>query len=357
MAVSAALLSAALSLAPGPEGRPKAPRPLPQNSLLPAKPLPLLPSLPPRNGACDGDFETFLREEQTRAATFLESEQTRVARIFEWEHDRALRFERLGEHANYWVRPVAHTARARGPLCALRPQPSRRGGERGPSGGPRLHPPSPSPSPFPQEDPRIHNFGNTGWRGWLHALAVPFSTFLIDKLAYGGVDARKQIHESELSAAGQTVVDLCSGVGFSCARAGKVTAVDTSPNMLAVSRLRRPDVHERVVANAEAFGEAGSFDVATLMFATHEMPGYARRRCIRNALRLARDKVLVADIWPGFRPNDMMLSGEPYVLDYLANMESDVEASFDPMQWTLTREDVVEQHVRMWKFERLSWGV
>ncbi|EOD32322.1 hypothetical protein EMIHUDRAFT_442015 [Emiliania huxleyi CCMP1516] len=309
MALSAALLSAALSLAPGPEGRPKAPRPLPQNSLLPAKPLPLLPSLPPRNGACDGDFETFLREEQTRAATFLESEQTRVARIFEWEHDRALRFERLGEHANYW------------------------------------------------EDPRIHNFGNTGWRGWLHALAVPFSTFLIDKLAYGGVDARKQIHESELSAAGQTVVDLCSGVGFSCARAGKVTAVDTSPNMLAVSRLRRPDVHERVVANAEAFGEAGSFDVATLMFATHEMPGYARRRCIRNALRLARDKVLVADIWPGFRPNDMMLSGEPYVLDYLANMESDVEASFDPMQWTLTREDVVEQHVRMWKFERLSWGV
>ena len=164
---------------------------------------------------------------------------------------------------------------------------------------------------------------------------------MIDKLAYGGVDARKQIHESELSAAGQTVVDLCSGVGFSCARAGKVTAVDTSPNMLAVSRLRRPDVHERVVANAEAFGEAGSFDVATLMFATHEMPGYARRRCIRNALRLARDKVLVADIWPGFRPNDMMLSGEPYVLDYLANMESDVEASFDPMQWTLTREAVL----------------
>ena len=117
MALSAALLSAALSLAPGPEGRPKAPRPLPQNSLLPAKPLPLLPSLPPRNGACDGDFETFLREEQTRAATFLESEQTRVARIFEWEHDRALRFERLGEHANYWVRPVAHTARARPTLC------------------------------------------------------------------------------------------------------------------------------------------------------------------------------------------------------------------------------------------------
>ena len=93
------------------------------------------------------------------------------------------------------------------------------------------------------------------------------------------------------------------------------------------------------------------------MYATHEMPGDARRRCIRNALRLARDKVMIVDIWPGFEPSDMMLSGEPYVLDYLANIESDVESSVDRTQWEVERVDVVPQHVRMWKFTRLQWGI
>ena len=124
-----------------------------------------------------------------------------------------------------------------------------------------------------------------------------------------------------------------------------------------MARLRRPDVNEWVEGNAENYGEADSFDISTMMFATHEMPGGARRRCIRNALRLARHKFMLVDIWPGFEPNDMMLSGEPYVLDYLANIESDVDASFDKMQWEVTRVDVVENHVRMWKFERIDWGI
>ena len=93
------------------------------------------------------------------------------------------------------------------------------------------------------------------------------------------------------------------------------------------------------------------------MFGMHEMPGSARRRVLRNAMRLAKKTVLAVDIWPGFEPSPMMLSGEPYVLDYLANVEDDVIASHDPMQWEVTRIDVVAEHVRMWKFERLDWGI
>ena len=103
--------------------------------------------------------------------------------------------------------------------------------------------------------------------------------------------------------------------------------------------------------------QTDSFDIATVMYGMHEMPAYARRRVIRNALRVARDKVMVVDIWPGFEPNAMMLSGEPYVLDYLANIEDDVDSAYDPTVWSLERVDVVEGHVRMWKFERLDWGI
>jgi hypothetical protein len=71
----------------------------------------------------------------TFPATFEEAAKAadrEVAKVFEWEHDRAARFERLGPH-KYW------------------------------------------------EDPRIHNMGNGGWRGALHALVVPIATHAIDR--------------------------------------------------------------------------------------------------------------------------------------------------------------------------------
>jgi hypothetical protein len=51
-----------------------------------------------------------------------------TADLFEWEHERAARHERFFEATSYW------------------------------------------------DDPRIHNFGNVGWRGWLHAAVAPAAT-------------------------------------------------------------------------------------------------------------------------------------------------------------------------------------
>ena len=39
-------------------------------------------------------------------------------------------------------------------------------------------------------DPRIHSLGNVGLGGVVHALLAPFSTKLIDVLAYDGADVR-----------------------------------------------------------------------------------------------------------------------------------------------------------------------
>ena len=131
-----------------------------------------------------------------------------VADLFNWEHARAARYERLGTH-EYWA------------------------------------------------DPRIHNFGNLGWRGLLHALVVPTATHAIDRFAYDGVDARKVIHETHIPADAD-VVDLCCGVGFSSATNGRVTGVDTSAEMLSLARLRRPDVRSFEVGNAETWGEVSA---------------------------------------------------------------------------------------------------
>ena len=95
------------------------------------------------------------------------------------------------------------------------------------------------------------------------------------------------------------------------------------------------------------------------MFGMHEMPGSARRRVLRNAMRLAKKTVLAVDIWPGFEPSPMMLSGEPYVLDYLRKMDDDV-VSCAPVRiavdkgWRVTRERLLPKHVVVWHLERVN---
>lgn len=226
-----------------------------------------------------------------------------IAALFEWEHRRAASCPRArAAHTSYW------------------------------------------------DDPRIHNFGNCGWRGMLHALVVPIATHAIDRFAYAGIDVRKQIHET-LIPDDYDVVDLGCGVGFSCARNGRCRGVDTSKQMLSVARLRRPDV-EFEEGNSEEWGEDKCCDMVTIMYNFHEMPGHARRKVLRNARRIARRSVLVVDIWPGFEPTPMMLSGEPYVHDYLTNIEDDVAATVAHGGWTASRLDLVHEHVTVWKIER-----
>ena len=46
------------------------------------------------------------------------------------------------------------------------------------------------------------------------------------------------------------------------------------------------------------------------------------------------------------------LAGEPYVMDYLASMDSDVQASARSRGWRLTEEEGLQGHVKAWRLER-----
>lgn len=193
------------------------------------------------------------------------------------------------------------------------------------------------------KDPRIHNLGNEGLGGYVHAIAAPHATRLIDRLAYGGQDVRARLWEEELAEA-ESVVDLCCGTGTST-RPRDAVGVDTSPAMLWMARRRRRlpepflDNVTFVAGNAETWGATGSADAVTVCFALHEMPVAGRRKVLHNALRVARSKVVVMDITPQYTPSKLMLSGEPYLLDYLSNVHVDVAAAVDTTRgaWRLQR--------------------
>lgn len=229
---------------------------------------------------------------------------------------------------------------------------------------PRLEPKPPPGTPY-WYDPRIHVWGNIGWRGRIHATMAPLATYMIDHLSYAGQDVRKQAHS--MIDASESVLDLCCGVGFSTIPGA--TGVDTSREMLDMARFVRRDADFQF-GNAETFGDSESYDVVTVMYACHEMPADARRRVVRNALRVAKKSVIIVDIHPGFerllREKPMQgasfLAGEPYVLDYLAKMDSDVFSSVPGHMrfgawgfngWQPRRITMIDERVVMYRIDRI----
>ena len=161
----------------------------------------------------------------------------------------------------------------------------------------------------------IHNMGNTGPIGLLHAALAPTFTKIIDKNAYDGRNVRKEVYDSIDST---SIVDLCCGVGYST-KPG-VIGVDTSTEMLKFANFYNPG-RQYFFGNAENFGKDDQFDVVTCMFAFHEMPNSGHRKIIDNALRISREQVIIVDISTNYKPSKLMLAGEPYILNYLDTID------------------------------------
>ena len=149
---------------------------------------------------------------------------------------------------------------------------------------------------------------------------------------------------------------MCCGTGFST-KPGN-TGIDTSLEMLRFSKIFNPG-SEYTYGNAETYGKDDEFDVVSIMFAFHEMPTSAHEKIIRNAIRVARKKVVVVDISKDYNPTKAMLHGEPYLLNYLDKFEDTIERT--PFKYPLyyktrskldgvNKTNLVKGHVDMWEY-------
>lgn len=216
-------------------------------------------------------------------------------------------------------------------------------------------------------DPRIHVIGNAGVMGGFHALIAPLSTHMIDLFAYNGQDLRTFVLDTYIRP-GDRVCDLACGVGFST----KDVGVDTSNQMLGIARWMASDPiltgpnfpkmltgpKKFVQGNAETYGGDDEFDVSTTMFGFHEMPRSARRKVLRNMLRIAKT-ALVVDIHPSdYEPTESMLLGEPYIQEYRKNARSDMQQLVDSAARegrppvTLEEIEVIPGQAILWKLVR-----
>ena len=182
----------------------------------------------------------------------------------------------------------------------------------------------------------IHNMGNTGPMGVLHAALAPTFTKIIDKKAYNGRNIREEVYNGIET---KSILDLCCGVGFST-KPG-MTGLDTSKEMLKFANFYNPG-RQYLFGNAEDFGEDNQFDVVTCMFAFHEMPNIGHRKIIDNAIRISRKQVIIVDISTNYKPSKLMLAGEPYILNYLDTI--------DKILCNFNKTTLINNHVDSWVF-------
>ena len=89
------------------------------------------------------------------------------------------------------------------------------------------------------------------------------------------------------------------------------------------------------------------------MFSFHEIPSMGQRTIINNAIRVASKSVIIVDISRQYEPSELMLSGEPYLQDYLNNFENLLSYYYSigrGIHWKKT--NVVNGHVDMWEYTK-----
>jgi len=197
-------------------------------------------------------------------------------------------------------------------------------------------------------NPRIHNLGNVGISGAIHAEFAPVFTKFIDIKAYGGRNIRQEIIdklENNDKGPKNKILDLCCGVGISTAQYG----IDTSPQMINKAKRYFPK-KKFLLENAENFWKSNhldffmNIDVVTCMFAFHEMPKYAHEKIINNSLRLASKEIIIVDLSPEYKSSKLMRDGEPYLLDYQKTIEKTMD------NYSFKRSDYITNHVTIWNY-------
>jgi ubiquinone/menaquinone biosynthesis C-methylase UbiE len=196
-------------------------------------------------------------------------------------------------------------------------------------------------------DSRIHNFGNIGLGGQIHSLLAPYATKLIDDKCYNSVNIRQAIlsnYNQDFYNKHERIpklIDLCCGTGSSTAT--NQLGIDTSLPMLSTAKAQLSNT-QFIKGNAENYGQPQEFDTATLMFAFHEMPNYAHHKIIKNAKKITKHDILIVDISPNYSPSKLMLSGEPYLLNYKATIQELLQ------KHQFTYLEYIPNHVGLWVY-------
>ena len=183
-------------------------------------------------------------------------------------------------------------------------------------------------------DNRIHNFGNVGLGGKLHAYMAPHTSKIIDRISYNNENIRlKSIYgcKSFVNDDKLKILDMGCGVGISTKSIelmyprSYITGIDCSVSMLNnCPKYTSIDFKKGFVHKTKY--DDNLFDFINCMFLFHEVPNNGRKDIFDEINRILKPGgyLNILDIRLNYEPNKFMLSGEPFLLDYLSNFENEI---------------------------------
>ena len=194
-------------------------------------------------------------------------------------------------------------------------------------------------NPVYYNNPNIHSLGNNGFFGKIHAELACFATEGINQISYNGRNIRKEILHTIPNY--YQVLDLCCGIGISTKEGG--IGVDTSMEMLNKAYNLHSKKKSFEIGNAETYYPIIPIDVTTCFFSFHEIPHLSRQNIIHRMKQYTKNKIIIVDISPYYKPKKIMLKGEPFLNDYLKEIRNDL---FD-----FSEEIIIPNHVHMWSYD------
>ena len=154
---------------------------------------------------------------------------------------------------------------------------------------------------------------------------------------------------------GTTVLDVGCGVGTLTRELIKVNltviaGIDTSQQM--IRQAEREVSRQRFeVMNVVDVGDMFSnVDIAIACMVAHELPRNAHFEMFEALLGVINDtgEVWIVDIHPSYTPSKVMLSGEPYVLDYLRDFEASISAYAKHHDLNYENFSLIDSHVKVY---------
>ena len=209
-------------------------------------------------------------------------------------------------------------------------------------------------------NPQIHNFGNVGPSGMVHALTATMATRIIDKFAYGGRNMRNELAmEIARTNPNAAVLEVGCGVGTLTRELiqnniSVIAAVDTSHEMIQQAKREVPEQTFEIMNGVDVGTKYSEVDLTIACMLVHELPKNAHIELIQALMNVTKEEgeVWIVDIDPSYQPSEIMLSGEPYVLRYLDEFESTLEEVSNAHQLTFDVWSIIPEHVKAYMIRR-----
>lgn len=139
-----------------------------------------------------------------------------------------------------------------------------------------------------------------------------------------------RVRDSVLRAQGtnKKILDIGCGQGYSTAFSEGSLGIDADLRNIKNARRLFPSktFKQGIISSMEHDDDDddNEYDVITAMFYFHRIPQFLRKMIIANAIKMAKERVVILDLSPDYEAGDEMFKQSTFLADYYKNCRNDL---------------------------------